>query len=168
MFSFKCACCGEVHEGMPSFDADAPATFYGVPEDERESRCQLTSDECVIDGHMFFVRGCVEIPVLDEADSFSWGVWVSLSEASFLEWRKFYDVGKRTHVGPFFGWLNTSLECYPDSLNLKTMVHLRDAGIRPFVELEPTDHSLAVEQRTGITATRAAELLSYMLHSNQL
>jgi hypothetical protein len=53
---------------------------------------------------------------------------------------------------------------YPDTLNLKTMVHLRDGGIRPFVELEPTEHPLAVEQRTGITHDRVAEIYEKMLH----
>lgn len=35
MFSFKCASCGEVHEGMPSFGAHAPLSYYDVPQGER-------------------------------------------------------------------------------------------------------------------------------------
>ncbi|MGW1264432.1 DUF2199 domain-containing protein [Streptomyces drozdowiczii] len=35
------------------------------------------------------------------------------------------------------------------TLNLKTRVHTRPVGDRPFVELEPTDHPLAIEQRTA-------------------
>jgi len=37
------------------------------------------------------------------------------------------------------------------TVNLKTMVHARAVGLRPWLELEPTDHPLAVEQRTGIS-----------------
>ncbi|MCI4339810.1 MAG: DUF2199 domain-containing protein, partial [Thermoplasmata archaeon] len=40
----------------------------------------------------------------------------------------------------------TSLPLYPDTLLLKTHVHTRPIGQRPFVELEPTDHPLSVER----------------------
>jgi hypothetical protein len=44
------------------------------------------------------------------------------------------------------------------------MVHLRNDGIRPYVELEPTSHPLAVEQRLGITLDRVAEIYEKMMH----
>jgi hypothetical protein len=44
------------------------------------------------------------------------------------------------------------------------MVHLRDHGLRPYIELEPTEHPLAIEQQSGISAERVAELLSLYLH----
>jgi hypothetical protein len=165
-FSFKCSSCGEMHEGMPSFGADAPLSYYAVPEAERETRCSLGTDDCVIDQTKFFVRGCIEIAVEGEDEPFSWGVWVSLSETSFHEWVKYFGESNRSHVGPFFGWLNAWLKPYPDTINLKAQVHLRDDGIRPFIELEPTGHPLAVEQGTGITRERAAELYSIMVHDN--
>ena len=33
-FSFTCATCGEVHEGVPSFGWDYPVQYLGVPEEE--------------------------------------------------------------------------------------------------------------------------------------
>lgn len=149
---------------MPTFDASAPLSYFAVPEDEREQRCSLGSDDCVIDEKWFFVRGCIEIPVHGEEEPFVWGVWVSLSEASFLQWVEYFDVEKRSHIGPFFGWLNTGLEPYPDTVNLKTQVHLRDGGIRPYIELEPTGHPLAVEQREGISTQRVAEIYAKIMH----
>jgi len=41
MFRFKCTCCGEWHEGMPVFSADAPLYFYSIPADQRDDRCLL-------------------------------------------------------------------------------------------------------------------------------
>jgi hypothetical protein len=152
---------------MPTFGSPVPLSYYEVPKEEREKRCDLGSDDCVIDEEFFFVRGCLEIPVIGEKDPFSWGAWVSLSEASYLEWVKCYESDKRSHIGPFFGWLNAWLKPYPDTVNLKTMVHLRDNGIRPFIELEPTDHPLAVEQRDGITVERLAEIYALMMHSGE-
>jgi hypothetical protein len=151
---------------MPSFGANAPLSYYEVPADERAVRCDLGSDDCVIDEKYFFVRGCIEIPVHGEREPFSWGVWVSLSQASHLEWLKYFGETKRSHVGPFLGWLNAWLKPYPDTINLKTRVHLRDEGIRPSIELEPTGHPLAIEQRNGISADRVAELYSIMAHDD--
>jgi hypothetical protein len=85
-FQFKCATCGEIHEGMPSFGAAAPLSYYGIPEHERANRCDLRDDDCVIDHEWYFVRGCIEIPVHGEQDPLSWGVWVSLSEDSYRIW----------------------------------------------------------------------------------
>ncbi|WOB06853.1 DUF2199 domain-containing protein [Piscinibacter gummiphilus] len=163
-FRFKCATCDEVHEGMPTFGAKAPLSYFEIPEEEREARCDLGSDDCVIDEKFFFVRGCIDIPVQGQADPFSWGVWVSLSRESHLKWIEYFGKEKRSHIGPFFGWLNAWLSPYPDTVNLKTRVHLRDDGIRPYIELEPTDHPLAVEQREGISVERVAEIYSLMVH----
>ncbi|MFE7803030.1 hypothetical protein [Nocardia sp. NPDC057440] len=39
-------------------------------------------------------------------------------------------------------------------------------GNRPLVELEPTDHPLAVEKRTGITSARVHWIAEQILHTN--
>lgn len=151
---------------MPKFGADAPASYDAVAAEERERRCDLGGDDCIIDEEWFFVRGCIDIPVHGEDDSFTWGVWVSLSQASYMQWRACFKTAKRSHFGPFFGWLNTWLKPYPDTIGLKTSVRLRDNGIRPSIELEPTDHPLAVEQRCGISIERVAEIYAQMTHGD--
>ena len=164
VFTFKCHSCDETHVGMPTFGADKPLSYFAVPQDERDTRCDVGSDDCVIDGDSFFVRGCIEIPVHGYSVPFVWGVWASLSKDSFNTWVSAFGKQKRSHIGPFFGWLNAWLKPYPDTVNLKTKVHLRDDGIRPFIELEPTEHPLAVEQRNGISVNRVAEIYSIMMH----
>ena len=149
---------------MPTFAADAPLYFYAIPPEERGSRCILDSDTCVVDQKSFFVRGCLDIPVEGETEPFSWGVWVSLSRDSFDDFVGCFDAPKRSHVGPFFGWLSAELPLYPSTENLKTRVHLRDGGVRPYIELEPTNHPLAIEQRNGISADREAEIYTYYEH----
>jgi hypothetical protein len=149
---------------MPQFGADAPLSYYAIPADQRDARCNLGIDDCVIDERSYFVRGCLEIPVHGEAEPFVWGVWVSISEASFTKWVECYYAEHRSHFGPFFGWLNARLKPYPDTVNLKTRVHLRDHAIRPLIELEPTGHPLAVEQREGISVARVSEIYVQMVH----
>ncbi len=164
MFKFKCVCCDEWHNGVPSFGFLAPAHIDGVPPEEREARCLIESDACVLDRKYFFIRGCLEIPVSGWDEPFVYGVWVSLSEASFDQFCDTFEVAARSHIGPFFGWLTNRLPLYPDTLALKTRVHLRNDGIRPRIELEPTDHPLAIEQRNGIDSDRVAEIWAFYEH----
>ena len=164
---FRCSECDQEHVGAPAFGFSAPVQYLDVPEAEREKRVFLTSDTCVIDDQHFFVRGCLEIPVLATDEFFSWGVWVSLSEASFFQFQDLLDVAQRAHQGPFLGWLCSPPRPYPDSMNLKAKVHLRNDGMRPYIELEPTEHPLAVEQRHGITVERVARIYEIMVHGTQ-
>src|SRR5688572_18938821 len=154
MNGYTCSTCGEFHGGLPfSYGAYAPALWFEIPEDEREARTLLSSDQCVIDEVHFFIQGRLEIPVLDaEEDLFSWNVWVSLSKQSFDRTAKFWERDGRESERPCFGWLSTDLPCYSETtLNLKTSVHTRPVGERPFIELAPGDHQLAIEQIGGIT-----------------
>ena len=160
----RCKTCGKEIDEIPAFATDRPAQYWDVPEEKRENDIFLTSDSCVIANRFFFVRGCIEIPVLDTDDHLEWGVWVSLKEENFFVWQDNYEVAKRSHLGPFFGWLCTALPGYPSTLNMKTMVHLRDDGIRPYIELEPSDHPLAREQHDGISWDRLQEVIHMLVH----
>lgn len=164
MFRFKCASCCEWHEGMPGFGASAPLYYYSIPDAERSARCELTTDTCIVDGEHFFVRGCIEIPVRGADEPFVWGAWVSLSPHNFEQFVGLLSRKDRSQYGPYFGWLSAHFTVYPDAENLKTNVHLRDDGIRPYIELEPTHHPLAVEQREGISAGRVAEIYAAYMH----
>lgn len=165
-FSFKCTACHEVHHGLPSFGAEAPESYYRIAPDERQQRGDLGSDDCVIDEQHFFVRGCIELPIHGHDEPFVWGVWVSLSLASYETWVRTSDDAQRSHTPPLFGWLNTQLTPYPDTLSLKTHVHLRDDGLRPWIELEATDHPLAIEQREGISVDRVAQIYAMLVHGH--
>lgn len=164
---YFCKTCGKYHEGPPlSYGSPAPAQWFGIPEKERRRRTHLSSDQCEIDKRYFYIVGNIDVPLLDTAGVFRWSVWVSLSKANYERARKLWRRQGREAEPPYFGWLSTSLVCYPDTINLKTMVHTRPVGERPFVELEPTDHPLAVEQRTGITIERVRQIAEIILHQN--
>lgn len=164
MFRFKCLACEEWHEGMPSFGATAPLYYYSMPETQREERCHLTSETCVVDDEIFFVRGCIETPVIGVAEPFVWGAWVSLSSKSFDEFVATFEYPNRSEFGPYFGWLSSEFLVYPSSQSLKTHLHIRELGLRPLIEIEPTDHPLAIEQQAGITVERVAEIYAAYVH----
>lgn len=153
--------------GLPSFGWEYPLQYLLVPEHEREERVKLSSDTCVIDDKWFFVRGSLEVPVHDHEEPFSWGVWCSLSQDNFRRYGELFNQVDRIPGESFFGWLYSAVPGYPDTHQLKTMVRIRSWPTRPFVELEPTDHPLAVEQRHGITYERAREIAERIMHPNQ-
>ncbi|WP_329176349.1 DUF2199 domain-containing protein [Streptomyces sp. NBC_01477] len=161
---FICSRCGDHHAELPlGYSIAAPDIWEPRFETDRDST--LSSDQCVIRGQHFFIRGLIEIPVIGGEDVFSWGVWVSLSKDNFARALEVWNTEGREAEKPYFGWLSTELALYSESTtDLKTNAHTRPVGSRPFIELEPTDHPLAVEQRTGITYDRVREIAAAVLH----
>lgn len=138
--------------------------MFSVPEEERHGRVKLDADTCIIDDQEFYIRGVLEIPLVDQSGPFGIGVWVSQKKENFYT---YVDNPDSDQIGPFFGWLCCRLDWYPvDTFLLKTMAHFRGGGLRPNIELEPTDHPLAVDQRQGITLARAWEVVHYCMRSN--
>ena len=166
-FPFRCNCCGRLFDSLPAYYADRPDAYWDVPEEKRDSDIFLTSDSCVIADRFFFIRGCIEIPIIDEENTLTFGVWVSLKEDNFLIWQNHYDTPKRDHLGPFFGWLSTRVPVYPNTINLKTNVHLQNDGVRPYVELEESNHPLAIDQHNGISLERAVEIIHKLEHQEK-
>ena len=165
--SFHCSCCGQLHDGPPlAWHLNAPDVWSTLSTAERKRRGELSSDQCVIDDKYFFIRGLVEIPVLDGEGPFDWGVWVSLSKASFDRTSELWEEPSRISEPPYFGWFSNSLPGYPETLNLKVAVHYRAVGVRPFLELEATDHPLSQEQANGITVARIQQIAEQMHHHN--
>jgi hypothetical protein len=150
-----------------SFGTDAPVQWDLLSADER-SRSMLADEQCEIDsyvGRSFYIRACLEIPIRRTDRAFTWGVWCSLSEKSYLEISEHWDDPARASLGPYFGWLCIKIPGYPDTVFLKTMVHQREVGIRPSIELS-ADHPLAVDQRDGIEVDRLREIVVGLLHEN--
>ena len=159
-----CRCCGKQFDTLPlDFACQAPDHWFQIPELERALRGKLDSDVCLLDDRDIFVRGCLEIPIIGQDDCFIWGVWVSVSEASFARILELWEASGIENKSPKFGWLCNNISIYPTTLNLKTHLHVRDGGRRPLIELEPTDHPLAIEQRHGISIKRVEEIATALL-----
>jgi hypothetical protein len=156
---YRCSTCDQVHEGLPDLSFSAPYYFHQLTEVERAARATLTEDTCVIDDQDYFIRAVLEIPILDTEGKFGWGIWVSLSQEHF---RRYLELGSGdlpAGEGPYFGWFSSRLPSYPETLNLKTHVHLQGHGNRPLIELEHTNHPLARHQHHGIALHDLSELV---------
>lgn len=154
----NCLICGTSKEHTVGFGSIMPSVLDGLSKREMKKCVVLTDDICVLDEAHFFINGCLELPIIGEDDPFIWNVWVSLSADNFFKVIDLWDEPARVDLGPMFGWLSTDLPIYPDTINLKTNVHMRGVGLRPLIELEPTNHPLAMEQRNGITRSRVDDI----------
>jgi hypothetical protein len=158
-YLWTCRCCGRQFDTLPlDFGCVAPDPWLQIPESERAERGKLNSDLCTIDNKHNFVRWCLEVPIIGHDDCFVWGVWVSVSDASFARILELWDAPIIENEPPKFGWLCNNISLYPSTLNLKCQVHLRAGSDRPSIELEPTNHPLAIEQRQGISLSRIEEI----------
>ncbi len=163
---WRCGTCGAWHIGLPlDYGCDRPFAYEQLSQEERE-RAFLSSDICVVEEReWYFLRGVIEIPIVGFQDHFRWGVWVSVSDKSFKICMDHWDDPESESRPPLFGWLQSRLPLYPGTLNLKTNVHLRHE-LRPGIELGPTEHPLAVEQRNGIPLSRVQEIAARLVHGD--
>jgi len=108
-----------------------------------------------------FILANIELPVAGRRDDrFVWTCWISLSHESFDRMQTLWDQPGRADQEPAFGYVSNALPTYePSTFAVKSRVHTRAVGLRPWVELEPTEHPLAVEQRDGIGEERIAAVI---------
>lgn len=166
IFAFRCSCCGEVHEGSPSFGYRAPRSYDDLSDADKERIATIDSDLCRIeypDQTDYFARVTLEIPIHGIDEPFMWGVWVSLSAKSFERYTSTW--GDHDESDSYFGWLCNRLPWYPDTINLKTNVRPRRDGLRPYIELQECDHPLAVHWQAGISISQAQEIAEAALHA---
>lgn len=164
IFSFKCSLCGEVHEGSPSIGFRAPDPYLEQSKEVQEAG-ELGSDLCWYqddDGMHYFIRVCLEIPIHGVAEPFLWGVWVSLSKANFDRYVETCDSPDINDC--YFGWLCNYFPYYEKTYALKTQVHPRPGGIRPYIELEESDHPLCVDFHQGLSIEKAQEIAEISMH----
>ena len=168
MPGFRCHTCGQWHVELPlDVGYDEPDTLCGLDEDQRSR--DVTSDGDFRTWHdtdagetHHFIRGVIEIPAPEIGDVFCYGVWTSLSAASYEQAR----AADRTNqsAGPFFGWLCNRLPGYPDTAGLKTNVHVRPDH-KASIVLHRSTHPLHTEQRDGITLARVQQIVEPILHA---
>jgi hypothetical protein len=163
---FVCSTCGQSHEGVPlSFAANFPDMYANMSESDRGSRALISSDQCIVDEALFFIRGCLEIPLLDSSEVFIWGLWALVKEEVFNAISESWEeAGRETRRGPFKARLANSLSVYLETLNLKLRIVIQPVGTRPLFILEEEQHPLGTAQHHGISRLEAMELCATLLH----
>jgi hypothetical protein len=160
MASFVCPVCHTPHSGLPmGYRLEFPADNNypdGAVQFERGGELVRAVDDR-------FILANIELPVKGRPrDQFVWTCWISLSHESYARMQRLWNKRDRAKQEWAFGYVSIWLPTYePSTFALKSRVHTRAVGLRPWVELEPTDHPLAVEQREGISDQRIAAIFHH-------
>jgi hypothetical protein len=161
---FVCSRCGSHHQELPlNYSTMAPDIWDEGLSGDPES--MLSLDHCVVTGEFFFIKGLIEIPVIDTGETFRWGVWASVRREDFIRNMQLWESPGREYEEPYRGTLATGLDHYtPSTYQLRVDVHTRPVGIRPIVAVRDYSHPLSAEQRKGMTRRRAQCIAETVLH----
>jgi hypothetical protein len=135
--------------------------YFDVPEAEREERCFLTTDLCVVDDARFFVQGTLELPLMGSADPLVIGVWAEIGDVDFFEYQDLLDVRSRSTHGPYSGHLSAAIPTYSETEGLAVGVHLNDKGIRPSIVILDSSSELGRDQAHGLSLEKVQSIYSY-------
>ncbi len=162
--TYICPCCGQKYDELPlCFGFDYPAYYFSVPPDEREKRIELKESLCVVDSEHFFHRGRLTIPIVDHSEDLIFNVWTSISEDNFGIRMDLWEDPDRINQEPYFGWLQTIVPTYGDTLNIKTIAIEKEAGLIPEIKSIEENHPLTIDQENGITYKKALDLVAHII-----
>jgi hypothetical protein len=129
---FECSICGQVHEGFPALGFDAPYYYHELSEDEKNEIAELDTDFCVIhhpEQTDRFIRVVLNQKIIDFPETLQYGIWVSLSEESFEDYKNNYN--STDHLVTYFGYLSNQLPDYESTLLIGTNVKTALGNERP-------------------------------------
>lgn len=157
----SCSECHQYHVDVEQvLGASAPDDWLSVSRGER-LEAELTPDICIFtDGGRtrHFVRGHIQLPVIEgEPPVFVWSVWVELDEQSMEVVAETWSNPNRAATPPMEGRLANELPYEQPTRGLGVTVHTRDPGSAPLLMVSG-GHTLATEQREGISIHRLAQL----------
>ena len=138
---FNCSVCGQVHEGFPALGFDAPYFYHNLSDKDKEEIAELSDDFCIIrhpDQTDRFIRVVLNQKIIDFPETLQYGVWVSLSEKSFNDYKEHYN--STDHLTTYFGYLSNQLPSYDNTLSIKTNVETAADNNRP--EIFPHDDQM--------------------------
>lgn len=159
---WTCACCGKEFEGLPSLAFDVPVQWDKLSRLEKW-RSRKDSDFCEVTHNSGetdrFIRCVLPIPVPDINEEFTFGVWISVSETSWRNYRSGYETGEYP-TERCFGYLMHEIPGYPSSTLLHCDVVFQPNNQRPRVELHETDHPLFAAQNDDVSKVQIDEWVS--------
>jgi hypothetical protein len=164
--TYKCSCCGQIYDELPlCFGSDYPDYYFSVSPDEREKRIELRESLCVVDEEHFFHRGRLTIPIIDHNENLIFNVWTSVSAENFGKRVDLWNDQNRIKEEPYFGWLQTTVPTYGDTLNIKTIAIEQEVGVIPVIKSIEDGHRLTIDQENGITYKRAVEIVDDIMRN---
>ena len=162
---FKCSKCGKIHSDWPALAFKAPANYDFLSKHEKSELGKLDSDFCEIhyeDQVDRFIRVTLNLKVIDTCENLDYGLWVSLSEKSYSDYKANFDNDK--HETVYFGWLCSNIPEYGDTISIPCDVMTNTGNNRP--EIFPHkdfDHAFVKDFYDGITKLEAEKRINEMI-----
>ena len=166
---WRCAGCGQVHEGPIDLASFAPDPWEGRNVREENGAVHLdgdflSEDFCVMGGRYFFVRSVLEIPIQGFSTSFGFGCWSTLSRENFEKYLDGFDTGNFADWGPWTGWLSNQLYDYIGAEPEGVWVYPQADRQRPLLIMQDATHPLGIDQANGITPERVLAIFDHYGH----
>ncbi|CAM1341747.1 DUF2199 domain-containing protein [Tenacibaculum amylolyticum] len=166
--NYICSECGEIHEVWPALAYNSPSSYFNLDEKEKNTIATLNSDFCTIDypdQTDRFIRVVLKQRIIDYDDTLEYGLWVSLSEKSFINYSDNYK--NSNHEEKYFGWLANLLPDYNFKENIPTTVVTKLGNERPEIfPHEDFDHPFVKDYYNGITKEEAEKRIHRMLKNS--
>jgi len=165
---FKCTNCGQEHEDFPALAFSSPAPYNGLTDAEKLTIAELTSDFCVIeygDQTDRFVRAVLLQKLKDSCQYLEYGVWVSLSEESFQDYKENFN--NPDYHTKYFGWFCSQIPEYEDTMNLRSTVVTQKGAMRPVIQLQEENdmgNTFVKDYFEGITEQEAIRRITNMMN----
>ncbi len=163
----QCSRCSQEHdlEHMdPSFAL--PDVVFALSPAERKKSARIRKDMCALpDKDLYFMRVLLRFHVANRLRPCNWGVWVQVEYKVIQQMVELWDDDARLDMLPATGALANELTGYPGSLGLQGELRFANLTDIPYFTLGlDSDHPLAQDQRTGVSAERAVDWLVSIAH----
>jgi hypothetical protein len=163
MEKYQCTKCDEWHDDWPAYGFNSPDYHYWLSEEEKE-KAELSEDFCIVrepDGTRYFIRAVLIQPVKDRCETLDYGVWTSLGEQNFLDYRENFK--NPSHQAQYLGWLANKLPDYHNG-DIKLQVVTGEGSERPLVfPHQSQNHPLVHDFYRSISLEEAERRIVKML-----
>jgi hypothetical protein len=164
---YQCSCCSQEYEDLPlTFGNDYPDYYFSIPANERENRVEKEESLALWTMSIFFIDAGWPFRSRDTNQNLIFNVWTSISKENFIKRNDdLWNNPARVNEEPYFGWLQTSIPTYGNTINLKTVAIENDAGQIPSIKMIEEGPPLTDDQEKGITFDKAMEIVGQILIS---
>jgi len=164
---FKCATCGKIHDELPALGFKTPFHYDILTLEEKTELAEISDEFCIIrhdDQTDRFIRTVLTIEIKDTCENLDYGIWVSVSEKSFEEYKA--DFKKELDEKTYFGMISNEISDYEEStLGLHVNVNTRNGGIRPEIIPHQNEHKLISDWENGISLSEAEKRIERMIEN---
>lgn len=162
---FKCTECGQTHSNWPALGFKSPANYDFLSNQEKLELGKLDSDFCEIhykEQIDRFIRVILTQKVNDTCENLEYGLWVSLSEKSYSDYKSNFD--NENHETGYFGWLCSNIPEYGNTMSIPCDVITKSGNGRPEIfPHQDFDHPFVKDYYNGITKIEVEKRINDMI-----